>query len=118
MSNDKSRRILEKIVSHIDHTLEYCQGQTFESFMDNRMLQEACIFNLLQIGELSKLGLDAGFIASYPHIPWRQMYGMRNRLVHDYASEIRERRRPKGVEKRAHEAAGTPRTRSEVKPIE
>lgn len=57
MSNDKSRRILEKIVSHIDHTLEYCQGQTFESFMDNRMLQEACIFNLLQIGELSKLGL-------------------------------------------------------------
>ena len=33
---------------------------------------------------MSKLGLDAGFIASYPHIPWRQMYGMRNRLVHDY----------------------------------
>ena len=52
--------------------------------MDNRMLQEACIFNLLQIGELSKLGLDAGFMTSYPHIPWRQMYGMRNRLVHDY----------------------------------
>ena len=78
MSNDKSRRILEKIVSHIDHTLEYCQGQTFESFMDNRMLQEACIFNLLQIGELSKLGLDAGFTTSYPNIPWR------HRLVHDY----------------------------------
>ena len=52
--------------------------------MDNRMLQEACIFNLFQIGELSKLGLDAGFMTSYPHIPWRQMYGMRNRLVHDY----------------------------------
>ena len=52
--------------------------------MDNRMLQEACIFNLLQIGELSKLGLDAGFMTSYPHLPWRQMYGMRNRLVHDY----------------------------------
>ena len=52
--------------------------------MNNRMLQEACIFNLLQIGELSKLGLDAGFMTSYPHIPWRQMYGMRNRLVHDY----------------------------------
>ena len=51
MSNDKSRRILEKIVTHIDHTLEYCQGQTFESFMNNRMLQEACIFNLLQIGD-------------------------------------------------------------------
>ena len=52
--------------------------------MNNRMLPEACISNLLQIGELSKLGLDAGFMTSYPHIPWRQMYGMRNRLVHDY----------------------------------
>ena len=84
MSNDKSRRLLEKIVTHIDHTLEYCNGKTFESFMDDRMLQETCIFNLLQIGELSKLGLDEGFTALYPHIPWKQMYGMRNRLVHDY----------------------------------
>ena len=52
--------------------------------MNNRMLQEACIFNILQIGELSKLGLDEGFTQQYPDIVWHQMYGMRNRLVHDY----------------------------------
>ena len=84
MSSEKSRQILQKIITHIDHTLEYCQGETFESFMSNRMLQEACIFNILQIGELSKLGLDEGFTRQYPDIPWHQMYGMRNRLVHDY----------------------------------
>ena len=84
MSNDKTRQVLQKIISHIDHTLEYCEGHTFESFMASRMLQEACIFNLLQIGELSKVGLDAGFTQRYPSIPWNQMYGMRNRLVHDY----------------------------------
>ena len=84
MSSEKSRQILQKIITHIDHTLEYCQGETFESFMNNRMLQEACIFNILQIGELSKLGLDEGFTRQYPDIPWHQMYGMRNRLVHDY----------------------------------
>ena len=84
MNNDKSRQILQKIITHIDHTLEYCNGHNFESFMDNRMLQEACIFNILQIGELSKLGLDAGFTQQYPSLPWNQMYGMRNRLVHDY----------------------------------
>ena len=84
MSSEKSRQILRKIITHIDHTLEYCQGESFESFMNNRMLQEACIFNLLQIGELSKLGLDEGFTRQYPDIPWHQMYGMRNRLVHDY----------------------------------
>ena len=84
MSSEKSRQILRKIITHIDHTLEYCQGESFESFMNNRMLQEACIFNLLQIGELSKLGLDEGSTRQYPDIPWHQMYGMRNRLVHDY----------------------------------
>ena len=84
MSSEKSRQILRKIITHIDHTLEYCQGETFESFMSNRMLLEACIFNILQIGELSKLGLDEGFTRQYPDIPWHQMYGMRNRLVHDY----------------------------------
>ncbi len=48
------------------------------------MLQEACIFNVLQIGELSKIGLSSAFTSQYPQIPWKQMYGMRNRLVHDY----------------------------------
>lgn len=64
--------------------MEYCAGQTFDSFISNRMLQEACIFNVLQVGELSKVGLDEAFIAAHSEIPWNQMYGMRNRLVHDY----------------------------------
>ena len=84
MSSDKTRRVLQKIIGHIEHTMEYCAGHTFDSFMNNRMLQEACIFNVLQIGELSKVGLDDGFTQQYPQIAWNQMYGMRNRLVHDY----------------------------------
>ena len=27
MSSEKSRQILQKIITHIDHTLEYCQGK-------------------------------------------------------------------------------------------
>ena len=26
MSSEKSRQILQKIITHIEHTLEYCQG--------------------------------------------------------------------------------------------
>ena len=84
MNGNKDRQVLAKIIAHIDHTLEYCAGQSFDSFMENRMLQEACIFNVLQIGELSKVGLSDAFTSQYPQIPWKQMYGMRNRLVHDY----------------------------------
>lgn len=84
MNGNKDRQVLAKIIAHIDHTVEYCAGQSFDSFMENRMLQEACIFNVLQIGELSKVGLSDAFTSQYPQIPWKQMYGMRNRLVHDY----------------------------------
>ena len=69
---------------HIDHTLEYCNGLSFDGFSCNRMLQEACVFDILQIGELAKNGLDNSFIAEHPDIPWKQMYGLRNRIAHDY----------------------------------
>ena len=46
--------------------------------------REACVFNLLQIGELAHRGLEDSFIAAHPNLPWRQIYGMRNRIVHDY----------------------------------
>ena len=84
MSNDKIRHVLSKIIDHVEHAVEYCQGHTFETFMSNRMLQEACIFNVLQVGELSKVGLSAEFTNAHPQIAWNQMYGMRNRMVHDY----------------------------------
>jgi uncharacterized protein with HEPN domain len=41
-------------------------------------------FNVLQIGELSRNALNDDFKDAHPEIPWRQMYGLRNRIVHDY----------------------------------
>ena len=84
MSDKRNIQVLRKIISHIDHTLEYCDGLDFDAFMNNRMLQDACVFNVMQIGELARNGLDERITSAYPKIPWRQMYGLRNRLVHDY----------------------------------
>ncbi len=84
MNSDKASLVLQKIIDHIDHTLDYVSGVTYDGFMENRMLQEACIFNILQIGELAKVGLDEAFVSDHPEIAWKQMYGMRNRIVHDY----------------------------------
>lgn len=82
MSN-KDQQIVEKIIKHITTTLEYCREKSFEEFNTNSMLHEACVFNLLQIGELSNHLTDA-FQNEHPDIPWRLMVGLRNRLVHDY----------------------------------
>lgn len=84
MSSRRNATVLRKIIGHIEHTLEYCEGLDFDGFMGNRMLQEACVFNALQIGELARNGLDDAFTEAHPEIPWRQMYGLRNRIAHDY----------------------------------
>lgn len=80
---DKDLLIVRKILKRINSTLEYCDGITHDTFNANSMLQEACVFNLLQIGELAN-HLSPEFICANAAIPWRQMIGLRNRLVHDY----------------------------------
>ncbi len=51
--------------------------------MADTKLAEACVFNLSQRGELCKV-VEDDFAAAHPEIPWREMYGLRNRIVHDY----------------------------------
>lgn len=46
-------------------------------------LVEACVFNLSQLDELCRFAEDT-FIQAHPEIPWHEMYGLRNRIVHDY----------------------------------
>ena len=49
------------------------------------MRVEACVFNLMQIGELAKTALSDEVKAQITTIPWKQLYGMRNRIVHGYS---------------------------------
>ena len=75
---------ISKMILYGEKIIEYCHGyDTYGSFSQNSMLMEACVFNLSQIGELTKK-LDDSFNAQYADIPWSQLRGLRNRIVHDY----------------------------------
>ena len=63
--------------------LDYCRGYDYAAFSADSKLVEACVFNLSQLRELNKVA-DDSFTAAHPEIPWREMYGLRNRIVHDY----------------------------------
>ena len=39
----------------------------------------------MQIGELAKIALSDSAKAQITTIPWKQLYGMRNRIVHGYS---------------------------------
>jgi uncharacterized protein with HEPN domain len=87
MSNERSEKdyiVLGKIIERIQRVMAYCDGQTYEGFEANTMLQEACVFNILQVGELSKHSLSDEMMQMYPSLPWRQMNGLRNHIVHGY----------------------------------
>lgn len=61
----------------------YVEGVNLDSFLADSMRRDAVVRQLLIIGEASARLSDA-FLARYPEVPWPQMRGMRNRLVHDY----------------------------------
>lgn len=82
----KNQRVLEKILSHINSVMEYCRDcSSLQDFQSDTMLVEATVFNLMQIGELAKNSLDDETKARITTIPWTQIYGMRNRIVHGYS---------------------------------
>ena len=54
-----------------------------DPFLSDSKLVEVCVFDLSQMGELAN-EVDDDFAGTYPSVPWRQIYGLRNRIVHDY----------------------------------
>lgn len=54
-----------------------------QAFEHNLMLQDAVIRRLTIIGEATKR-LSETFKLNYPEIPWRQIAGMRDVVVHNY----------------------------------
>jgi len=58
-------------------------GLTREAFLGDADVQDATAYRLLTIGEAAK-DLDEDLKSRHPHIPWRQILGMRNILAHEY----------------------------------
>ena len=79
----KNKIIVDKIIKYTDKIIDYTLNMKYEDFINNSILVEACVFNLSQIGELANK-IDKEFQNSYPSIPWRILYGLRNKIVHDY----------------------------------
>ena len=83
--DNKDRQCLTKIYNHITSILTYCKNcLNYKDFQNNPMRLEACVFNLMQIGELAKTALSDTIKEQIPSIQWKQIYGMRNRIVHGY----------------------------------
>ena len=79
----RNKIIVEKILKYISKLIDYTKDTEYDAFISNSILVEACVFNLSQIGELANK-IDKEFEENNSSIPWRVMYGLRNKIVHDY----------------------------------
>ena len=75
--------IISKILGYVEKILRYSANLSYDDFVQNEMVVEACVFNLSQIGELANK-LDDAYRQEHNNIAWKQIYGLRNRIVHDY----------------------------------
>ena len=80
MKNDV---IISKMINYVEKILKYTDGMKYSEFESKDMVVEACVFNLSQLGELANK-VDKDFQKIHNTIPCREVYGLRNRIVHDY----------------------------------
>ncbi len=81
----KSREemFLHHIVDAIGKTDGYLDGVSYDQFLNNTMIQDAVIRQIEIIGEAVKQ-ISSETRALQPHIPWREIGRMRDKLIHHY----------------------------------
>jgi len=75
---------IEDILEAIAKIEEYMKGlKSDEEFYNNSQVQDAVLRRLEIIGEAVK-NIPEEFREQYPDIPWKQIAGMRDILIHEY----------------------------------
>ena len=81
MKHDKV--YISNIIDAIDRILDYTEGVTQEEFKKENMIQDAVVRNFEIIGEATK-NISSELRDDNDHIPWKNMAGMRDKLIHNY----------------------------------
>ncbi len=78
---------LEHIAQAIQRAAEYIEGLgSVSAFRQSQRDQDAVIRNIEIIGEAAnQIQKHAPeFVTAHPELPWIEMRGMRNKMIHDY----------------------------------
>jgi uncharacterized protein with HEPN domain len=82
MSKD-FKEYLRHILDECNYILDATEAVTFDEFMCNETLKRAIVRSLEIMGEATKK-IPADIKLEWNSIQWKNIAGMRDRLVHDY----------------------------------
>ena len=74
---------LEDIIEHMNYAEEFIRDMTFDEFKSDKKTVLSVTKCIEVVGEATKHIPDQ-IRERYPEIPWRDMAGIRDRLVHGY----------------------------------
>ena len=74
---------IRHILEAIEESRRFIEGMSYEDFCNDPRTLKAVVWNIATIGEASGQIPETVRIA-YPGVPWQDMRGMRNHIVHGY----------------------------------
>ncbi len=74
---------MEDIIEAINSVIKFTEGMEYEEFIKDDKTTSAIIRKLEIIGEAVKR-ISEEVKISYPQIPWKDIAGMRDKLIHEY----------------------------------
>lgn len=83
MKRRDDRVYLRDILDCIAQIESYLAGVNYESFCQDTMRRDAIVRRIEIIGEAARQ-LSSNFRDQHSEIPWSDVVGMRNKIIHDY----------------------------------
>ena len=74
---------IQDILQAIERIESFISGMNYDAFVEDDKTLSAVVRKLEIIGEAVKQ-LPEGFTQLHPNIPWKQIAGMRDKLIHFY----------------------------------
>ena len=86
MDNKKNNEYyINKILVDLEFLIKHTKDTTKDEFWKNELLLDSIMFRFIQISEhIKKLSIT--FRNEHPNIPWRDIIGLRNRIIHEYSN--------------------------------
>lgn len=74
---------VQDILTSIERIQRYTAGMSYEAFCADEKTVDAVILNLAIVGEAAR-HIPSEIEAAWPGVPWQEMRGIRNVLIHGY----------------------------------
>jgi uncharacterized protein with HEPN domain len=80
---------IKDILQNMNDAMEFIEGISYDQFAADKKTLNAVLRSIEVIGEATK-NIPDEVRAKYPQVPWKEMAGMRDKVIHSYFGVDRE----------------------------